>query len=432
MYIKLKIKMYKFVHHFAILIPGGIAMITNLIGQINIIKGMNIKPNYSELAREYGIDRRTVKKYCEGYEGKSKTRNKPSKLDKYYEEIKTKLSIKGITVKAVYEYLIDKKYNVGSYSNFIKYVKSKDIKTSKKVKGHPRYETPPGKQAQVDWKEDLKLISKNNEEYIINVFNYKLGNSRYCNFEYRKTKTQQDVFECLISSFKATGGIPSEILFDNMRTVVDIVDNKRRINSKMKAFASDFGFNISLCKPRHSFTKGKVESANKFIEWILAYNHEFETEEELIKILKNINKKVNQSTNQTTGLPPILLFQKEKEYLQPLPSKSIIESYMDSRLTANVHKDSLINYKNCKYSVPSKYINKTVTLNIIEDELHIYFSTDLIAIHKVSDKKMNYLEEHYKELLSVSMKKSEDIDILAMDNLNQLDCLLNLNGGTNE
>lgn len=67
-----------------------------------------------------------------------------------------------------------------------------------------------------------------------------------------------------------------------------------------------------------------------------------------------------------------------------------------------------------------------------KDELHIYFSTNLIAIHKISDKKMNYLEEHYKELLSVSMKKSEDIDMLAMDNLNQLDCLLNLNGGTNE
>jgi predicted transcriptional regulator len=63
-------------------------MILNLIGQINIIKAMNFKPNYSELAREYGIDRRTVKKYCEGYEGKPKTRNKPSKLDKYYDEIK--------------------------------------------------------------------------------------------------------------------------------------------------------------------------------------------------------------------------------------------------------------------------------------------------------------------------------------------------------
>lgn len=72
---------------------------------------------------------------------------------------------------------------------------------------------------------------------------------------------------------------------------------------------------------------------------ILAYNNEFETEEELIKILENINAKVNQSINQTTGLPPVLLFQKEKKYLKPLPSKSIIELYMDTRLTANVHKD---------------------------------------------------------------------------------------------
>ena len=260
-------------------------MITNLIGQINIIKAMNFKPNYSELAREYRIDRRTVKKYCEGYEGKPKTRNKPSKLDKYYDEIKTKLSIKGVTVKAVYEYLIDKKYDIGSYSNFIKYIKSKEIKVTKETKGHPRFETPPGKQAQVDWKEDLKLVSKNNEEFIVNVFNYKLGNSRYCNFEYRKNRTQQDVFECLISSFTATGGVPSEILFDNMSTIVD-VNNQRKVNNKAKAFADDFGFKISRCKPRHYFTKGKVESANKFIGWLLPYNNEFETEEDLVKILK--------------------------------------------------------------------------------------------------------------------------------------------------
>ncbi len=52
---------------------------------------MEIKPNFSELAREYGIDRRTVKKYYEGYEGKPKTRNKQSKLDKYYDEIKARV-----------------------------------------------------------------------------------------------------------------------------------------------------------------------------------------------------------------------------------------------------------------------------------------------------------------------------------------------------
>ena len=49
-------------------------MILNLMRQINIIKSMNFKPNYSKLAREHGIDRRTVKKYYEGYECKLQTR----------------------------------------------------------------------------------------------------------------------------------------------------------------------------------------------------------------------------------------------------------------------------------------------------------------------------------------------------------------------
>ncbi|KAF2955469.1 transposase [Marinitoga sp. 38H-ov] len=75
----------------------------------------------------------------------------------------------------------------------------------KNKKGHPRFETLPGIQAQVDWKENMKLHDKNGNEYEFNVFNYKLGYSRYC---YRSSKTQQDVFECLINSFKATGGVP--------------------------------------------------------------------------------------------------------------------------------------------------------------------------------------------------------------------------------
>ena len=62
-----------------------------LITQLRILKEMNLKPNYSALAREYGCDRRTVKKYNEGYSGGDKIRNKKSKLDKYVEIIKEKL-----------------------------------------------------------------------------------------------------------------------------------------------------------------------------------------------------------------------------------------------------------------------------------------------------------------------------------------------------
>jgi len=412
------------VYIIAILILGGIAMECSLRAQLNIIRLMDLKPNFSDLARQYGFDRRTVKKYYEGYEGKPKTRNKTSKLDKYKDEIIEKLQIKGIKIKAIYEYFLDKGYDVGGYSNFNKYIKNNDLKPTAKSKGHPRFETPPGKQAQVDWKEDVKLISKYNEEFIINVFSYKLGNSRYCHFEYKKHRTQQDVFDSLIKAFKETGGVPKEILFDNMRTVVDIVDNRRRINTKMQAFADDFGFKISLCKPRKSYTKGKVEAANKFVEWLLAYNHDFEDEDDLISIIKNINNKVNQYVCQATGVPPILLFQKEKEYLQPLPKNLIIESYMDHELRTSVHKDSLVNYKGRKYSVPPKYIGKDVLLKQIDNQLYIYCNIELIRIHQLSNKNFNYEPEDYKALMAQSIKDGNDLDNIVLENLNILDNFL--------
>lgn len=403
---------------------GGIPNMMNIIAQLNILKAMELKPNFSELAREYGMDRRTVKKYFEGYEGKPKTKNKTSKLDKYFDEIKAKLAIKGTTVKAVYEFFVSKGYDIGTYSNFNKYVKRKGLKPTKKIMAHPRFETPEGEQAQVDWKEEIKLTSKYGEEYIINVFNFKLGFSRYCYFELRETKTQQDLFECLINAFKTIGGVPKSILFDNMKTVVDIENGRRKVNNKMKAFADDFGFKILLCKPRHSFTKGKVESSNKFIDWIIPYDGEFKDIEGLKNIINEINKKVNQSVNQTTGIPPLALFQKEKEYLSPLPCTNIIESYLNFEQKVKVYKDSMIYYKGNRYSVPEKYINKNVTIKAVNNELQIYFNTDLICVHTLNNKKLNYLPEHYKSIMKNTIKNPEDLDQICNENLNRLDNLL--------
>lgn len=401
-------------------------MMINLQGQLSILKAMNIKPNFSELAREYNLDRRTIKKYYDGYEGKSKTRNKGSKLDQYYNEIRDKLAINGVTVKGVYEYLKDKYNDIGTYSNFNKYIKTKELKPKKKINRHARFETPPGKQAQVDWKEDIKLTSKYGEVFNFNVFSYKLGNSRYCCFIYKKNRTQQDLFESLIECFKMTGGVPKEILFDNMKTVIDITKDGRKINSKLKAFANDFGFKITLCKPRHSYTKGKVESANKFVEWILPYDGEFQDENHIVDLIKKINLKVNQSPSQATNVPPILLFQKEKEYLLPLPNKQIIESYMNCNRQTKVHKDSLIHYKGNKYSVPPKYIGKTVILKEINKELQIYFNTDLISIHQLSNNKINYNKDDYTEILTSTLnnKSIDDIESLAEANLKQFDAFL--------
>ena len=185
---------------------------------------------------------------------------------------------------------------------------------------------------------------------------------------------------------------------------------------------------IRLCGfydiPRHAFTKGKVEALNKFLAWLIPYECEFETEEELIAILSKINKKVCERICDETGVPPIPLFQKEKEYLQSLPSEKVLESYLTHDCQTTVRKDSMVTYMKNKYSVPADYVGKPVRLKVSNESLQIYYSTDLIATHSLSDKRLNYKKEHYTQLLSGYIKNDDDIAALAEMNLRQMDALL--------
>lgn len=398
----------------------------DLITQLKILKLSNLKPNFSELARQYGVDRRTVKKYYDGYSGKPANHHKASKLDSYQELIKDKLSIIGTKIVSVYQFILaEKDPDIGTYSNFLKYVHDRGLVSEKIQKGHPRFETAAGKQAQVDWKEDLQLTSRSGEVFTIQVFDYKLGFSRYCHFTLKLSRTQQDVFDCLIDAFEQTGGIPEEILFDNMTAIVSWKGNQRQVSERFKAFAKDFGFKAKFAKPYSPFTKGKVETINKFLNRLLPYQGEFDDIENLNQILSKINKNVNQEKCQATNVPPLLLFQKEKEHLQALPSKAVIDSYKNHDRHTKVQIDSMITFNSYKYSVPMAYIGKQVTLRVTDDNrLQIYFNTELIAIHTISKKMLNYLPEHYTELLKARIVDAEKVEQLAKKNLKQLDTLL--------
>lgn len=109
-------------------------MTDKLKTQLKIMMLSNINPNFSELSKQYGIDRRTVKKYYDGYEGKQKHRAKPSKPDKHLDTIKQKLSIRDTNARAVYEYIISEiDSNIGTYSNFGKYVKANGLSLQKAI-----------------------------------------------------------------------------------------------------------------------------------------------------------------------------------------------------------------------------------------------------------------------------------------------------------
>ena len=390
------------------------------------MKEHNIKPNYSELGRIYGKDRRTIKKMYEGGDENKQPIKKHSKLDKHKTIIKDKLIIPGANIKAVYMFIkMNVDDNIGSYSNFRKYVnKYHDELIPKNNVVHLRFETEYGKQLQFDWKGPMKLTIKKGEIFEFYIFSTTLGASRYHTFIYSKFMTLETVERCLITTFERINGVTEECLTDNMSSIINYSQNQ--FNKEFKAFAKDMDFIPKKCKVGSPETKGKDEACNKFMNWLYPYNNEFETEEDLINIIKKLNVQINLEINQTTNMPPASLFRIEKEYLKPLPKEEIINNYLDTMIPAKVSNGLLVYYKGCQYSVPLKYINQTVKLNAVDNKLYIYYNKCLIATHEISNKKINYLEEHYIEAMASTLtyKDDNEIETLAKNNLDLLSRLL--------
>ena len=122
------------------------------------------------------------------------------------------------------------------------------------------------------------------------------------------------------------------------------------------------------------------------MSWLIPYNHEFEDEEDLIKIIKEINLEVNKQVNSTIGVAPIMLYKKEKEYLKPLPSQKVLEEYKIETIRVKVSNESLFYYKGKRYSVPIKFIDHILDIQENDNKLYVYYNKELITMHEISIK----------------------------------------------
>ena len=224
--------------------------------QIYMIAGDIV--NKSEIARRFGCSWKTVDRKInpDKYSKTITKRAYSSKLDPYKELILSKLDTYCCSAMSIYLLLKDKYSYTGSYSLVSKFV-SKHKKNQIR-KATIRYETIPGHQSQVDWKEKFKMVDKYGEEYTINIFLIILGYSRKKFLKLTFDRSQQTLFECLSQAFQFFGGTTKEILFDNMKTVVDQAKSNYHsvvINEKFRQISKDANFNIVTCRPYRPRTK---------------------------------------------------------------------------------------------------------------------------------------------------------------------------------
>ncbi|MDR2834157.1 MAG: IS21 family transposase [Streptococcaceae bacterium] len=391
------------------------------------------KPNFAALAKQYNCDYRTVKRYYEaGIEGqlekvKERRTSTPPLLKEFEEIIKAKLAL-NCSGTSIY-YFLQKKGYKGSYTTVKRYCRK--YKADKVKKATIRIETTPGLSAQVDWKESLKLVSRHREVFYFNIFLYVLGYSRMKYLELTVDRTQSTVFQCLINAFQYCGsGVPQEIWFDNMKTVVDRSRsqfNKTVFNEKFRQFAKDARFVPIACRPFRPQTKGKVEALARTVERLKVFNYEFEDEAHLRQIVQEFMNDLNLSLSQATRKTPRELLLKEQMSLAPFNSTDL-RIYMNHMNTykRKVSIESMIQYQNGKYSVPVQFIGKEVCIEVLEGTLFIYYGEQCIRTHPISDHLLNYQREDSIEILRSDVFRyleDEELERFVDENLNAYDGL---------
>ncbi len=403
-----------------------------MIGELNMYRESGIKPNFSDIARRYGKDRHTVAAYwraggCEPPDGR---REREGSFDAHAAEIESKAMLPGVTKKGIHEYLLHQYPDEGlaGYNAFTHFMRKRGIAIgpAEGPEPHPRFETPPGLQLQFDWKESIRMANRDGELFEFNVFAAVLGYSRRRVYIRSNTKTTDDLVRCMYLTILRLGGVPREWVTDNMPALVSVKGGRRSRVERVWAFAKDAGFELKLCQPRSPQTKGKVESSNRFLSRLAAYQGDFGGWDDIDAVIARIEERSNAEVNETTGMPPSALFMEEKEALLPIGNARALEEAMgDVVRIAKVPATMLVSAHGEKMSVPRRCIGRPArVVSMPGGVMDCYVDGELVATHQAGGPA--YDPAHYAEAMAGKRwfgDAAGDIEAAAAANLGLLDSI---------
>ena len=136
------------------------------VNQNMIVAKINTdKINYSAYAEQYNCDHRTIKRYYKAETSTLTAKRKPriikKKTDDYAAIIEEKFVNYHCSAMAIYKFLCKHHGYEGSYGTIRNYCRKLDEQKQKEA--IVRFETMPGLQCQIDWKEELSLETSDGE-----------------------------------------------------------------------------------------------------------------------------------------------------------------------------------------------------------------------------------------------------------------------------
>lgn len=279
-----------------------------------------------------------------------------------------------ITIVMMHELLLQAGHDIGLTT-----VRNHMFKKREKIKEvYVRQVYEPGQRFEFDFGEVYLYINDTKQKYYLAVMSSPYSNYRTA---YLYNNQGQKVFlDAHNRLFKEIGGVPQEMVYDNMRNVVSkfIGKSEKELNTKLTQVAFYYGFDINVTNCFSGNEKGHVEGSVKFIRnKVFTTHYEFssisEAEEHLYKRLQELNSKSR--------------LHEEVDHLGPLKNALDIAEVKELK----VNKYSTIRVENNFYSVPETLVGKEIVLKNYVGDIEVFYNHKLACRHEKKDGNLEYV-----------------------------------------
>jgi transposase len=342
----------------------------------------------SAIARRVGLDRKTVRRYiARGLEPPAYGPRKPrtTQLLRFERYLRERVAaFPQLTGRRLHRELRDLGYT-GGYTILTEFLR--EIRPAAAPKFEVRFETPPGRQAQVDFAHFRTVFTDEpGAEHVVWLFSFVLGHSRLLWGRFVLHQDLQTLLRCHVAAFQALGGVPEQILYDRMRTVFSREDPEAGhivYNRTLLEFARHYGYLPRACKPYRAKTKGKVERPFRYIREDFFLGRSFRNLDDLnMQFRQWLNQVANVRVHATTRRVVAEHFAEERPTLQRLPAGPF-QAVL--RLERRITRDGMVSVDGNLYSVPNTARRRPVEVHSTANEVRILEAGQIIAVHPVLD-----------------------------------------------
>lgn len=248
-----------------------------------------------------------------------------------------------------------------------------------------RYHTGRGEAFQMDWG-FVNVYDEDGLEFRIACFALICHHCGKCYVEFFPNARQESLFIGMLRGF-AYLGVPKYILTDNMKSVVIRRDFEGYPvwQKDYESFMNTVGFRTKLCKPRHPFTKGKVERLIRFVKDNFLAGRSFRNLSDLNdQALEWCEKHNGRYHREIDDIPDYLHASGCLTVAVPLQITADLRFFLCP--LRRISFDGFVNYEGRRFGVPFRYAGREVRVCRKRETLYIYSADfeELLVTHEIN------------------------------------------------